>query len=88
VVESLTIRRANPADFESLWPIFHAVVATGTTYVFSPDTPREDAFTYWFGSGVVTYVAEDGGAIVGMYRHRELGLVDAYVMYRVLDEVE
>ena len=37
---------------------------------FSPDTPREDAFTYWFGSGAVSHVAE------------------AYVMYRVLDEVE
>ena len=65
------------ADFESMWPIFRAVVATGTTYVFSPDTPRQTAFDYWFGSGVTSYVAVDQGRVVGMYKlvqnQRDLG---------------
>jgi ribosomal protein S18 acetylase RimI-like enzyme len=71
------IRRADPADFESMWPIFQAVVATETTYVFAAGTSREDALAYWFGPGVVSYVAEDGDAVVGMYKivpnRRDLG---------------
>lgn len=164
----MTIRTATPADFDAMWPIFQAVVATGTTYVFAPETSREDAQAYWFGPGIQCFVAEEAGRIVGMYklvanrrdlgshvanasfmvdphysgrgagkamglhclreakragflamqfnfvvstnqpavalwqrlgftivgtlpkafRHRELGLVDAYVMFRTLDDVE
>jgi L-amino acid N-acyltransferase YncA len=73
----MKIRPAAESDFEGMWPIFRAVVATGATYVFSPDTPREDAFAYWFGPGVRSYVAEDEGRILGMYKlvpnQRDLG---------------
>lgn len=73
----MPIRRAVEADFESMWVIFRAVVATASTYVFAPDTPREDAFDYWFGPGVMSYVAEDDRRVVGMYKivrnHRDLG---------------
>ncbi|WP_298598302.1 GNAT family N-acetyltransferase [Zoogloea sp.] len=72
------IRPAQPSDFPAMWPIFQAVVASGSTYVFAPDTGRDDAFAYWFGPGVVAHVAEDeGGGIVGMYKlianQRDLG---------------
>lgn len=73
----VTIRRAVEADFESLWPIFRAVVATGTTYLFAPDTPCEHAFAYWFGPGGASYVAEDASRVIGMYKlvrnQRDLG---------------
>jgi L-amino acid N-acyltransferase YncA len=73
----MNIRSATEADFDAMWPIFRAVVATGTTYVFDPETPREDAFAYWFGPGVRSYVAEDAGRVVGMYKiipnQRDLG---------------
>jgi ribosomal protein S18 acetylase RimI-like enzyme len=73
----MEIRRAKDDDFGALWPIFRAVIATGDTYVFAPDTSREDAFSYWFGPGVASYVAEDEGRIVGMYKiipnQRDLG---------------
>jgi ribosomal protein S18 acetylase RimI-like enzyme len=73
----MLIRRALEPDFDAMWPIFRAVVATRTTYVFAPDTPRETAFDYWFGPGVVSYVAEDVGRVVGMYKlvpnQRDLG---------------
>ena len=65
---ALTIRRAVESDFESIWSIFREVLAPGDTYVFSPDTPRDDAFAYWFGAGVTSFVAEAGGRIVGMYK--------------------
>jgi GNAT superfamily N-acetyltransferase len=60
-----------------MWPIFRAVVATEATYLFAPDTSRADAFAYWFGPGVTSYVAEVDGRIVAMYKlvanQRDLG---------------
>ncbi len=76
-VRDMEIRRAAETDFDIMWPIFREVIASGDTYVFSPDTPRDDAFTYWFGPGVTSYVAEAKGRIVGMYKivqnQRDLG---------------
>jgi len=66
----MDIRRASEADFDGMWPVFHAVVATGETYAFSPTTTREDARAYWFGAGSTTYVAVDGRQVVGMYKFR------------------
>lgn len=64
----MKIRPAVEADFESMWTIFRAVVATESTYVFAPDTPREEALAYWLGPGIECFVAEDAGRVVGMYK--------------------
>lgn len=64
----MKIRRAIHADFDVMWIIFQSVVSTGTTYVFASTTDRNTAFQYWFGDGVVSYVAEDVDRIVGMYK--------------------
>lgn len=73
----MNIRGATEPDFEAMWPIFRAVVATETTYVFAPHSSREDAFAYWFGPGVTSYVAEAEGRVVAMYKlvanQRDLG---------------
>lgn len=73
----MTIRPAVPADFDAMWPIFQAVVATGTTYVFAPETPYEEARAYFIGPDIRCFVAEDDGRIVGMYKlianRRDLG---------------
>ncbi|PWU25664.1 MAG: GNAT family N-acetyltransferase [Candidatus Rokuibacteriota bacterium] len=66
----MEIRRAVEADFDAMWRVFQAVVATGDTYVFSPATTRQDAFAYWFGPGMTSYVAIDGLRILGMYKLR------------------
>jgi L-amino acid N-acyltransferase YncA len=65
---AITIRPANVADFEAMWPIFRAIVDAGDTYPFAPDTPRDEAYDYWFGKGATSYVAEDDGRVVGMYK--------------------
>ena len=67
---AMDIRRALEADFDGMWPVFQAVVATGETYAFSPTTTRDDARAYWFGPGSTTYVAVDGPRILGMYKFR------------------
>ncbi len=51
-----------------MWRVFQAVVATGDTYVFAADTPRDDAREYFLGPDMASFVAEVDGAIVGMYK--------------------
>lgn len=73
----ITIRVATKTDFSAMWDIFHEVIQGGDTYVFAPDTSREDAYEYWFGPGVTSYIAEDRGWVLGMYKiiqnQRDLG---------------
>ena len=85
------IREATESDFEGIWPIFQAVVARGDTYVFSPAATRNDAFAYWFGPGVSSYVAEEDGRIIGMYKlipnQRDRGAHVANASFMVSPEV-
>src|SRR5262245_9348427 len=76
-VERMTIRPVQPADWNQMWPIFKAVVATETTYVFSRDTGHDEAQAYWIGPAIASWIAEETGSIVGMYKlipnRRDLG---------------
>ena len=77
----ITFRAARPDDWERIWPIFQAVVATGDTYAYDPDTPQAVAEALWMLPGVdrhVTFVAERGTAVVAtaILRPNTLGLGD------------
>lgn len=61
------IRKAIDQDRHEVWEIFTAVIQTGDTYVFAPDTPKEDLDKIWFAPYMETYVLEDNGEILGMY---------------------
>jgi L-amino acid N-acyltransferase YncA len=63
----INIRLATDSDRDAIWDIFHEVVATGDTYVFDPNTSREEALAYWFRDDTHTYVAEQNGKVVGSY---------------------
>jgi len=63
----MIIRKATIQDYDSVWEIFHQVVKTGTTYVFDPETPKEDLAKYWFGPSMYSYVLEQEGEILGTY---------------------
>ena len=63
----LQIHAAADSDRDAIWDIFHDVVATGDTYVFDPNTSREEALAYWFREDTHTYVAEQNGEVVGSY---------------------
>jgi L-amino acid N-acyltransferase YncA len=73
----MTIKPAGPTDLDAMWAIFQAVVATGTTYAFAPNTGRDVALAYFMGPGMASWVAEDQGRTVGMYKllpnRRDLG---------------
>jgi len=64
----MEIRRATAADWDAIWPIFQTVVAAGDTYVYAPETSKDEAQTLWMSPNAATYVAMDEhGAIVGTY---------------------
>jgi L-amino acid N-acyltransferase YncA len=63
----LSVREARRSDSDSIWSIFHAVVASADTYVFDPTTSRDDALAYWLDSSARCYVAERDGSIAGTY---------------------
>jgi L-amino acid N-acyltransferase YncA len=63
----LKIREATEHDADAIWEIFHAVVAPADTYVFEPDTPRDEALAYWFNATTRTFVAELDSRVVGTY---------------------
>jgi ribosomal protein S18 acetylase RimI-like enzyme len=58
---------AAPADFEKIWPIFQAVVSSGDTYAYAPDTSYEQAFGLWMQAPLHTYIAKQNDQIVGSY---------------------
>lgn len=74
---TIRIRPLGGGDLDAIWSIFRAVVATGDTYVFAADTSRDEALAYFTGPGIMSFVAEEDGAVVGMYKlipnHRDRG---------------
>jgi len=65
--ELVIIRPVTPTDHEPVWQIFHEVVASSDTYAFAPDTTRDEALRLWIDVPQATYVAVDGGAVLGTY---------------------
>lgn len=64
----MTIRPAVRSDAPDIWRIFQAVVTPGDTYAFDADTTERDAVEYFLGPSITSFVAEDHGRIIGMYK--------------------
>lgn len=65
--EALVFRPAVAADWDRIWPIFSAVVATGDTYAYPPGISPDEAAASWMpdeAAGRTTYVAELHGDVV------------------------
>jgi ribosomal protein S18 acetylase RimI-like enzyme len=61
------IRSAAPRDCIAIWAIIGPVIRAGETYALPRDMSETDALAYWMGADRETFVAEDGGRIVGTY---------------------
>jgi L-amino acid N-acyltransferase YncA len=64
----MIIRQATTSDAVAMLRIFRAVIATGDTYSFNADITDDDAVRYFLGPGITSFVAEDGGRVIGMYK--------------------
>ena len=86
----LKITTATPADFDEIWKIFQPILQAGGTYVYSPDTSKDEAFSIWFDESYDTYIAKLDDEIVGAYvirpGHRDLGSHIANAAYIVADK--
>ena len=65
--QKVLIRRAELEDKPPVWLIIKAVIATGDTYVFPPDSTEEEMIAYWFSPEKHVYVAEEDGTVVGTF---------------------
>ncbi|MCP4050291.1 MAG: hypothetical protein GY730_06260 [bacterium] len=63
----MEIRLAKSKDIDDIWNIFQAVIKTGDSYVFDPDTPRKDLNKHWLADYIHTFVAEIDGQVLGTY---------------------
>jgi ribosomal protein S18 acetylase RimI-like enzyme len=63
----IEIRKAKPEDADGIWEIIKTVIATGDTYVFDPNSPKEKMLAYWFSPDKTTYVALQNELIVGTF---------------------
>jgi ribosomal protein S18 acetylase RimI-like enzyme len=66
----MEIRRTRPTDSIAIAEIVIPILREGSTYTIDPDISEADALAYWLAPEKETFVAEDGGAIVGTYYMR------------------
>src|SRR5215212_5644103 len=63
----IEIRTATESDKPAIWKIIHAVIATGDTYIFDPETPEDEMIAYWYSPEKHVYVAEIEGEVLGTF---------------------
>jgi len=63
----MLIRPARAEDHSAIWTILEPVIRAGETYTLDRDMSEADALGYWLGSDKETFVADDGGSIIGTY---------------------
>jgi len=63
----MLIRQARADDALKIWSIIEPVIRAGETYPLPRDMSEADAVSYWLAPDKETFVAEDGGRLVGTY---------------------
>ncbi|PSJ59322.1 GNAT family N-acetyltransferase [Pseudaminobacter soli (ex Li et al. 2025)] len=63
----MLIRPATPDDRAAIWSIIGPTIRAGETYALNRDMSEADALAYWLAPGNETFVAEEGGRILGTY---------------------
>ena len=64
----MTIRPATHADAAAICRIFQAVIGPGDTYTFTNETTDREAMAYFVGPGITSFVAEENGHVIGVYK--------------------
>jgi L-amino acid N-acyltransferase YncA len=64
----MTIRPATSDDADAIGRIFSKVIAGGDTYAFTPGTPPGVGIAYFLGDDIMSWVIEDEGQVIGMYK--------------------
>lgn len=65
--DMLVIREATEVDFDTIWPIFHAIARAGDTYAYPTDITKAEGKRHWLDMPRKTFVAEDDDEVLGSY---------------------
>jgi len=75
-LQKMGIRQAVESDFVAMWPIFQAVIAPGTTYVFAEETSYHEHLHTGLRQGLL-HMWPKMRQVIGMYKfvanQRDLG---------------
>src|SRR5271165_3858347 len=63
----MLIRPARLEDAAAIWSILEPTIRAGETYALDRGMSEADALAYWLGADKETFVAEEGGVILGTY---------------------
>ncbi|MEO1640813.1 MAG: GNAT family N-acetyltransferase [Pseudomonadota bacterium] len=63
----ITIRAAQAADRDAVWPMLRDVFRAGETYAVDQSISKEDALTLWCDVPAATFVAGNADGICGTY---------------------
>ena len=63
----IEIRQTIPNDLNEIWNIIKAVITTGDTYVFDPNSSKEKMLDYWYAKDKHTYTALLDEKIAGTF---------------------
>jgi ribosomal protein S18 acetylase RimI-like enzyme len=63
----MVIRPATVDDHPAIWALLEPVIRAGETYALPRDMTAADALAFWTAPGSDTFVAEDTGAVLGIY---------------------
>ena len=66
-MNSIGIRQATKHDWDDIWGIIEPVIAKGDTYVFDPNSSKEEMLGYWCNAAHYTYVTTIDQKIVGTF---------------------
>ncbi len=71
----MEIRAARPEDAPAIWAILEPTIRAGETYALPRDMTQTASIAYWMGPDRETFVAEEGGRLLGTYflRANQLG---------------
>lgn len=63
----MDIRPMRAEDFAAFWPTFRDIVAARESYALDPAMDEDAARRWWLESPLETWLAEDGGQLLGSY---------------------
>ena len=66
-LSTMQIRPAVSQDRAAVWSIIGPIIRAGETYTLDRDMSEGAALAYWLGPDKETFVAEEGGTILGTY---------------------
>jgi len=63
----MLIRPATAADFAAIWRVIEPAIRAGETFTLDRAMSEEAALAFWLGPDKESFVAEDGGEVLGTY---------------------